>query len=201
MTAERDARRGANTQTQILQAAHQRFIRQGYHGTSMREIAIDAEIALGGIYNHYPSKEDLFVAALEAYHPYHAMLPVLSNASGETVEMFVRNAAAGMIEALNQRPDFLNLMLIEIVEFNSTHLPQLYNVLYPQVMEIVERFAEKEATLRNVPLPIIVRTFIGLFFSHFIIENLIGDQFPVTMRAGALEFAVDIFLHGIVHSD
>ena len=56
--------RGEQTQKDILQSALELFLNHGYHGTSMRRIAQQAGIALGGIYNHFSSKEDLFVKIL-----------------------------------------------------------------------------------------------------------------------------------------
>jgi AcrR family transcriptional regulator len=190
--------RGEHTRSGIIQAAYQLFLDQGYHGTSMRQIAQHAGIALGGIYNHFEGKEDIFLAVLVTYHPYHEILPVLQNAQGETIEEFVHDAAEGMISALQKHPQFLNLFLIEIVEFNSRHLHQMFEIYFPQVMDVVGRFAEKQKALKSIPLPIIVRTFISLFFSHYIIESILGEEFPDEIKQNAFEYAIDIFLHGIV---
>ncbi len=41
--------KGELTRASILEGAYQLFLQQGYHGTSMRQIAEEAGIALGGI--------------------------------------------------------------------------------------------------------------------------------------------------------
>ena len=41
----------------IEDAAKQLFIRQGFHATSMRNIAARAGTSLGNLYNYYPTKE------------------------------------------------------------------------------------------------------------------------------------------------
>lgn len=41
----------------IIDAAVENFQRLGYHGTSMRDIARDADITVASIYHHFPSKQ------------------------------------------------------------------------------------------------------------------------------------------------
>lgn len=41
----------------VLAAAVENFQRLGYHGTSMRDIARDANITVASIYHHFPSKQ------------------------------------------------------------------------------------------------------------------------------------------------
>lgn len=187
-----------STQAKIVQAAHDLFITQGYHGTSMRAVAAQAEIALGGIYNHFDSKEDLFVAVLEAYHPYHQMVPVLQEAEGETVEDYVDNAARAFVNLLQDQPNFLNLMFIEIVEFENRHIPHLIDQFAPHVLGIVASFARHQSDLRPLPLPIIVRAFLGFFYSYIMIETMLGTHLMPELRQDALDHTIDIFLHGIV---
>lgn len=43
----------------IVQAAIACFIDKGFHGTSMRDIAQQASVSLGNLYNHFASKEAL----------------------------------------------------------------------------------------------------------------------------------------------
>jgi hypothetical protein len=43
-----------------------------------------------------------------------------------------------------------------------------------------------------------LRAFIGLFFSYFITDRLIGTQMPPELQANAFDNFVDIFLHGIL---
>ena len=49
-------------QDQILRAAAELFVRHGYGGTSIRDIAHQVGLLPGSVYHHFPSKEDLFVA-------------------------------------------------------------------------------------------------------------------------------------------
>lgn len=48
----------------ILQAAIQEFRSSGYEATSMDRIAASAAVSKRTVYNHFPSKEDLFAAIL-----------------------------------------------------------------------------------------------------------------------------------------
>lgn len=43
----------------LVEAATRRFAERGYHGTSVREIAADAEMTVAGLYHHFESKQDL----------------------------------------------------------------------------------------------------------------------------------------------
>ncbi len=190
--------KGELTRESILEGAYQLFLQQGYHGTSMRQIAEEAGIALGGIYNHFSGKEEIFTAVLEAYHPIHEIVPVIQASEGATIEEYVRNAAMGMMTALERQPGFLNLIFIEIVEFNSQHLPDLVDMTFPKVMSIVGPFAESQNKLKDIPLQSIVRSFIGLMFMQFFAEKLVGSQFVAMPLEEAFEQTLQIFLHGIL---
>jgi len=189
--------KGEQTSTRIVEVARLLFEQQGYHGTSMRQIAEEAGIVLSGIYNHFESKEDIFVKVMEVYHPYHEVFPIVKAATGETVDGFVKQAAEGMVSVLDRNPDFLNLMLIEIVEFKSVHMPGLMQLFMPQVLSILQDFAAMKVNIRPIPLPIIVRVFLANFYAYFLIENIMGDHFPSEMSEDALKYTIDIFLHGI----
>lgn len=54
----------AETYQLILNSAQMIFKQQGFDKTTMRAVAIDAGVALGTIFNHFPSKKALLVAAL-----------------------------------------------------------------------------------------------------------------------------------------
>jgi len=46
----------------IIKAARKQFAKKGYALTSMDEIAKSANVSKGGLYHHFPSKEELFVS-------------------------------------------------------------------------------------------------------------------------------------------
>ena len=190
--------RGERTRDEILSAALQLFIDRGYHGTSMRQIARQAGIALGGIYNHFSSKEEIFFEVLMAYHPMFDVLPALQDARGESVEEIISHAANLMLGRYEQRLDFINLMFIEMVEFKGRHVSQLFVIAFPQVMSFANRALQDRPELRPIPVPILMRAFIGLFFSYMITEILIGRQLPLESQENSLNYLVDIYLHGVM---
>jgi AcrR family transcriptional regulator len=190
--------RGQRTRSEIIRSAHQLFVEQGFHGTSMRQIASESGVALGSIYNHFPSKEALFSTVFDDYHPYHEILPSLQFVEGESIEDFVRKAAASMLAALERRPDFLNLMFVEIVEFKSSHVPQIFQTVFPQVLALVQLFGDRQDSLRPIPIPLVLRAFMGLFFSFYVTESLLAHHMPGEMSEHALDHFIDIYLHGIL---
>lgn len=193
--------KGERTQNEIVQAAYRLFLERGYHGTSMRQISQNAEIALGGIYNHFESKEDIFTAVILAHHPYFDVIPAMQSAQGESVEEFVRDAAKRLVSNLDKRLDFLKLMFIELVEFNGEHIPQIFEYFYPEVLNFAKRFSSDSPELRSIPAVILVRAFIGMFFSYFMTELLIGQFLPAEMNENTLEYFIDIYLHGVLVHD
>ncbi|PST83691.1 TetR/AcrR family transcriptional regulator [Pedobacter yulinensis] len=49
----------------ILQTASRLFYQQGYNSTGINQIVAEAEIAIGSLYKHYRSKEELLIRYLE----------------------------------------------------------------------------------------------------------------------------------------
>ena len=134
-----DLSKGERTRLVIMQAAVELFTRQGYHGTSMRQIADRAGIALGGIYNHFDSKEDIFQQVSLEYHPIHTIIPALEGSEGDTVEEFVHRSADQMYTSLSEGEDFLSLMFIEAVEFKGRHFPSIFQQMFPRALAFSER--------------------------------------------------------------
>jgi AcrR family transcriptional regulator len=195
---EGDLTRGERTANEIRSAAHSLFMAQGFHGTSMRQIAEKTGIAVSGIYNHYGSKEEIFKAVLLEHHPFFSMAPAMQEARGERVEEFARDAARRMVDSLRDRDDFLNLLFIELVEFNGKHIPELFDLFFPQVSQFAQRFLLPGRQLRDIPVQILVRAFMGLFFSYFMTEIMIGKHLPATPGHDPLEDFIDIYLYGIL---
>jgi len=190
--------KGERTRQVIMEASYDLFIEHGYAATSMRQIAKRAGLALGGIYNHFPNKEAIFSELILERHPYWQILPIMLNAPAGDLEGFVRSAARTMVDELGRRPDFIKLMLIEIVEFNGRNMPRIMERVLPDVLPLIQRFGQQKGLLRDIPPIIFFRAFLGLFFSYYITELLIGDTPIIANQNNALDHFVEIFLHGVL---
>jgi len=192
-------RKGEATRIRIEDAAFELFMEQGYHATSMRQIADRAGLAFGGIYNHFSSKEDIFEGIVLDKHPYRQILPLILAAEGNTAEEFVHNAAQAMVSELGKRPDFLKLMFIEIVEFNGQHVNLLIREVAPKILPVFERLVKVRKNLRPLHPAILLRSFLGMFFSYYITEIFLsGSVIAKLMPKDSFEQFVDIYLHGII---
>lgn len=191
--------KGEITRLAIEDAALELFIEQGYHATSMRQIAKRADLALGGIYNHFSSKEDIFAAIIVDKHPYRKVLPVILAAGGDTVEEFFSNAAKFVIEELSRQPEYMQLLLIEIVEFKGVHGKVMLKEIAPKILPIFEKVikSRRELWVKNPAL--LMRSFFGMIVSYFITEMVTsGSIISKMMPKNTIDLYVDMFLHGIL---
>ena len=190
--------KGERTRQAIMEAAYDLFLEQGYAATSMRQIAERAGLALGGIYNHFLNKDAIFCELILERHPYRQILPIMLSTPADDPESFVRSAAQTMVDELGKRPDFIKLILIEIVEFNGRNMPKIMESVLPEVLPFIQQFGQQRGLLRDIPPFIFFRAFLGLFISNYITELLIGDTPIIQTQNHALDHFVEIFLHGVL---
>jgi AcrR family transcriptional regulator len=190
--------KGERTRQAILDAAYDLFLEQGFAATSMRQVAERAGIALGSTYNHFSGKDDIFQALVIDKHPYVQILPLLQDVPGDTTEEFMHNAASIIQKEMSVRPDFIKLMLIEIVEFNGKHFLKLYETVFPHMLPVLQRFSPENGA-RDLSLPVIVRMFMGIIVAYYVTEMLMSDSsLPASIREVQLTDFIDIFMHGIM---
>jgi AcrR family transcriptional regulator len=167
----------------------------------MRRIAAEAGIALGGVYNHFPGKRELFTAVLLEHHPYRDVIPAIEAAGGETLEATVRDAAQRLLETMRGRPDFINLMLIEVVEMRGENLPALFDIVLPRLAAAMQRMTAAGRGMRSLPPPVVMRAFVGMFFSYVLTEQMFSAEALAVFPPDTLEHFIDIFLHGVLQPD
>ena len=194
--------KGETTRIAIEDAALELFITNGYHATSMRQIAEQAGLALGGIYNHFASKEEIFEGIVVDKHPYKKVLPLILDAQGETTEDFLKNAMKIIIDELRREPYYLKLMMIEFVEFNGGHGAAMLKEITPKVLPLFEQVIKMRKDLRMTNPAMLMRSFLGLVVSYFITEMVIANSvISKMMPKNAADVYVDIFLHGVLKSE
>jgi AcrR family transcriptional regulator len=102
----------------ILAAASQLFARQGYHGTSTREIARLADVSENTIFRHFERKEDLFWSALRtrcsAIKLRREMVEGMSE--GVALEIVLPKIIEFLTDILNYSPELLRLIAVAMLE-------------------------------------------------------------------------------------
>lgn len=192
-------KKGETTRLAIEDAALALFMEQGYHATSMRQIADKVDLALGGIYNHFSSKEEIFQGIIIDKHPYRKLLPAILAAEGETLEEFFKNVFRAFVAELGDRPEYLNLMFIELVEFKGKHGAPMLREIAPQVLPVMERIIKGRKDMRVTNPALLMRSFVGLIISYLISEMLIQKSIiSKLMPKNTADAYVDIYLHGIL---
>ena len=194
--------KGQTTRIAIEDAAIELFMENGYHATSMRQIAEHAGLALGGIYNHFKSKDEIFEGIIVDKHPYKRILPLVLEAQGETAEDFLTNAMKIVVTELSREPYYLKLMMIEFVEFNGGHGAAMLKEITPKVLPVFGQIIKTRKNLRMTNPAMLMRIFFGMVMSYFITEMVVSNSVvSKLMPKNPMDVYVDIFLHGILKSE
>lgn len=193
-------KKGKATRLLIENAAIELFMEQGYHATSMRQIADRAGLALGGIYNHFAGKDEIFEAIVVDMHPYKRILPLVLEAPGETAEEFLRNAFKITVAELSGNPVYIKLMMIEIVEFGGKHGASMLKEIAPKVLPLFEQMLKVRKGLRISNPAMFLRSFFGMIISYFITEMITANSvISKLMPKDAADVYLDIYLHGVLN--
>lgn len=107
-----------NTKERILNAALDFFSQHGYSGASIRQISRAVGIRESAIYNHYKSKEEIFLAILSSFKLKTISKEILSDDLLDEVinpDKFLKTFAKRLIEHWNKPRErkFIRVLLME----------------------------------------------------------------------------------------
>lgn len=149
------------TEVRIVEAAVQLFSRQGYKGTSTREIAQLAGVNEVTLFRYFARKADLFRAAAESRLNRLKLGRELQNGMATDVD-----------------PEVIVPMLVEFVVENMSQHPELMRLLYVAAFELpgVERvFREHLGPIFDT---------VNAYFGRCAARGAIGDMEPTLATLG-----------------
>ncbi len=166
-------------QIQIEEAALRVFTRQGYHGTSVREIAEAAGVSLGNLYNYYANKEELFVRLVKRYEARMASLQrkVLTPLVEDVDKAGLRKLARAVREIVYNNPDYWRLMYIDVVEFGNRHFAHGFRDLARNIASVTGKVPRLRTRKRSKIDPSFAFSAIYLqLFTYYLVERLFGGK-------------------------
>ena len=185
-----------STKNQILESAYELFVERGYRGSSMRDIAKHAGIKAASIYNHFGNKEQIFEAVFIDRHPMFRILEVLNSIKGESAEDLLTNAVNRLNREFRNEPALLNLFFVELVEMDGKHVPRAIKTNFPTDSNFIKQIYEKKSEIRDIPIPVLIRSLIGTIFANIIFNWFIGES--SSKRWGSTAELTDVLLRGIL---
>ncbi|GAB4407876.1 MAG: hypothetical protein Kow00106_00820 [Anaerolineae bacterium] len=169
------ASRGDQARAAILDAARHLFVTRGYHGTSMRAIAQAAGgRSVAGLYNHFATKEAIFVALIAERNPYNVLFGVLEDAlaGALTLADFVHTALREVLRILPQYYDFLQLAQIDLREFGGKNIAHLLrHSAFPRLLDLLHRVQTLPDAAQLDSL-VWIRTLASLVLGFLVTEQL-----------------------------
>ena len=108
------AEQAVATRAALVRAGVALFGRDGYHATGTHDIVRRAEGTRGALYHHFPAKEDLFVAVLEAVNADLEKVAVEAGLlrSGDVWDRF-RSASAAYLRHIADNPPLQRIYLLD----------------------------------------------------------------------------------------
>ena len=90
-------------QYQILEAAMEVFVLNGYANTRMDDIVSQSGLSKGALYHHYPSKKDLFIALIDHWEVY--CFPDFYNRNGgdRTASETLRDFSTALLDVFREK--------------------------------------------------------------------------------------------------
>jgi AcrR family transcriptional regulator len=186
---------------EILDAARRVFAAKGFHDATLDDVAEAARIAKGTIYLYYPSKQDLYWAALRAGIVAMVEEAARQMAAGSTAAEKIRAFIASKIHYFEARKDFFKVYFAEFGnalthpaemqrEFKQLYLRQA-QVLAEVIAEGVRRKELRPLRPQSSALAIADLT------RGIVVQRLVG--WSKAPAEDDIQFAFDLIWKGLAH--
>jgi AcrR family transcriptional regulator len=185
---------------QILEAATRFFARNGYANTDVQMIADELSIGKGTIYRHFPTKQELFFAAVD-----RGMDRLLKQVERDKALVSdpvdqIRHAIRSYFKFFDDNRDLLELFVQERSEFKGREKSTYF--VYKEKNQAPRREGLRQliedGIIRQLPVESMSEVLGALLYGAIFTAHFSGDPRPLLERAD--DYA-DILLTGLLSDD
>jgi len=193
---------------QILEAAARVFAQKGYHAATTKEIAAQAGVSEGTIYNYFQSKEDLLLSIPRLISE-TTTLPALSQmlatpiTSGEDEEKLLAIVLDNAFQTLQRNVDFLKVLFSTLPTMDEETLEEYLRrtpLYFAQVLEEFLQTRIAQGVYRPMNTTVVARAVMGMIVMFVLTQEVLPGKrvfASVDYKAIGREI-VQLFLHGVL---
>jgi AcrR family transcriptional regulator len=193
----RDAAQVEQRKRDILAAAARVFAACGYPDTDVQEVAAACGVAKGTVYLYFPSKESLFLAAVD--RAMVAMREAVRAAADPVTDPLDRLAVAirAYFAHFRDHPDHAELLILERAEYRDRKTPTYLEHRRANAAEWEAVYAGLigAGRIRDVPVDRIMRVTSDLVYGTMFTNHFSGGHRTPDEQA---EDVIDILFHGLL---
>jgi AcrR family transcriptional regulator len=165
---------------QILEVASGLFARQGFEGTTTRQIAQSARVNEAIIFRHFPSKDELYWAVIEHKCASGGGKPRLQEllSSGRSEREVFESIAEDYLRRRAEDPSMTRLLLFSALErhelserFFRAHIAEFYEMLAEYIRQRIA-----QGRFRKTDPVLAARSYLGMVVYHFLVQELFGGS-------------------------
>jgi AcrR family transcriptional regulator len=176
--ASRRQRRIARRRDEILTAAARVFAEKGYANATIKEIAYEADVADGTLYNYFEGKHDILLGIADRLIG-EAMEQTISDLKSRDPGTYVDAVLRNTVRFTRENRAFLQALVTEIWtddELQQRFFAQILTpILTAGVQQLQAQIAEGEA--RPCQVEIVVPTIAGSLVAISLLRSVASDRF------------------------
>jgi AcrR family transcriptional regulator len=188
------------TRTRILKAALKLFAKQGYDGTTTRDLAEKAGVAEGTLFRHFVNKKAILIEVAT-----QGWIEILTDLLTELSEMGSYKAVAQVMKRrmlnMHQNADLLKVCFME-AQFHADLREQIQTEVVVKMTDVAEAFfqtAMDQGIYRQMDPKMVARVFLGMFtVAGFSQDTIMAPGSSPTEMMAMAEGIADIFLNGVL---
>jgi AcrR family transcriptional regulator len=187
----------ASRREQILETAAKLFAKHGYADTDTQLLAEELGIGKGTIYRYFPSKQDIFLAAVDRVM---RQLRTVIDASIEEVNDPLDQIATAIrtyLAFFAEHPDFVELLMQERAQFKDRKKPTYFQHREANIEPWRAKYRALIAAgrIRNMPVERITDVMSDLVYGTMFTNYFTGPRKPPEAQAKDI---LDVVFHGIL---
>lgn len=182
---------------QIVRAAAACFAREGYRCTDIKEIADRLKLGKGTIYRYFPSKRDLFQAAVDGVMV--GMFAAIDAAVARATDPLDRIVLAirGYLRFFHEHPEYVELLIQERAEFRDRKKPTYFRYREANMGRWRDLYAGliRDGRVRDVPIDRITDVVGDLIYGTMFTNYMAGRAKNLVEQA---DDVVDMLFNGLL---
>ena len=181
MAEDRKDRISSQRRKQILDAAFVVFSRKGFAAATTHEIAREAGVAVGTIYNYFQNKRDILVKLVQDTVITAPFLQIIQNWGEVDDQTFIRSIVSNRVNFALDNVDTTLTLFSEILRDKELCRQVADEMLTPN-LKLGRNFIQSKVesgAFRHIDADIAIRCMIGMIIGFIILRRIEGEQSPV----------------------